>query len=171
MNPSPAAITLIDTYVIGLSGGWAGNTDAQILTAINAPSIANPASQGTVPASFTADSILLSGAISTASVAKLLALPSYDSTVIPLLNLSVKTGADITNLNGWAKAYFMAGALQQSEFDALAAPCPGTTAGAATGLFNQTQPDPSYQSQLSWAQVNLGRPADENDIAAARANP
>jgi hypothetical protein len=170
LNPSPAAIALIDTYVTGLSGGWAGNTDSQILAAINAPVTANRTAQGTVPATFTADSILSSGVISAASVAKLLALPSYDSTVIPLLNQATKSATDVTNLNGWATAYFMAGALQQSEFDALAAPAPHTTAGVATGLFNQTVADPTYQSQLSWAQVNLGRPADENDIATVRAS-
>jgi hypothetical protein len=34
--------------------------------------------------------------------------------------------------------------------------------------LQETQPDPTWRSQLSWAEVNLGRLVDEGDVAAAR---
>lgn len=48
---------------------------------------------------------------------------------------------------------------------------PAITSGETTALeavLTATEPDPSYKSQISQAQVNLGRPVDAVDIEASR---
>jgi hypothetical protein len=54
----------------------------------------------------------------------------------------------------------------------LAPPALITTAEAEAigAMLTATQPDPSWQSQLSWAAVNLGRSVDVADIDAARSS-
>lgn len=165
MNPTPGQVSAIKGFVAALAGGWA-NADAQIRASMQSTPVANPVARATVPATFTATSVF--GSVSAASVAKLVTLPSFNSDVIPLLNIAAKTSANITDLNTWAACYFKAGALTQAEFDSLAAPTAGTTTGAATGLFNQTQPDPSWPAQVPWDVANLGRPADDFDLETAR---
>lgn len=167
-NPTPAAVAAIKSKVAAL-GGFAALTDAQVVAALNAADVANPAPQGTVPKPFQATDV---GAIvSSATLAGILAIPAFEMTIRPMLdNPNPKDSDTILRLNQWAAELFKAGKLTQSEFDALAAPTPGTTTGAAEGLFNQAVADPSYQPQLSWATVNLGRPVDTADSAYARAH-
>jgi hypothetical protein len=167
LNPNSAQIASIRSFVSAMSGQWT-NTDDAIRVAMQADQVSNPISQGTVPQVFTAASVLASGDISNASIAKLLGLPSFSDHVIPLLNTVGKQSADIQNLNQWAAAYFLGGALQQAEFDSLAAPTPGTSEGAPTGLFNVTIEDPSWTSTVGFDVANLGRPVDDYDIEVAR---
>jgi hypothetical protein len=167
MNPNPDQIRLIQAFVANMSGGWA-NDDAAIRASMAADLSDNPTPQPQVPVTFTATTVFGSGIISPGSVAKLVTLPSFSTDVIPFLNAPDKTPDVIRNLNTWAGTYFMAGALNQSEFDYLSAPAPGTTAGAPVGVFNQTQPDPGWKAQIPWDLASLGRYVDDFDIETAR---
>jgi hypothetical protein len=162
VNPSPAAIAAIQAKVTD----WTA-TDNAIAVLLDTPSIVNPATQATVAAPVAPSTVL--NLVSSGSLAKILSLPSFDATILPLLNQpDPKPSASFSTLNLWAAGLFKGGYLTQSEFDALAAPTSGTTPSTPAGLFNQTQLDPSYQPQISWAQATLGRPVDAADIAAAR---
>jgi hypothetical protein len=149
MNPSPAAIAAINTYVGGLAGGWVGNTDAQIATAANTPAIANPTPQGTVPTPFTFTSLL--GSLSQSSAANVESFPG----VSDLYN-------DIIAQNG--PRVLAAIALMSASGRILSA-----EATAMTTTINATELDPTWPAQVGWAQANLGRPLDANDSAVARA--
>lgn len=159
MNPSPAQVASIKGFVAGLAGGW-GNTDAQIRAAMAATTVANPTPQATVGKPYTASTVLGSGQISAASVGKLLTLPSFDASVIPLLNLPAKAAADTASLAAWAGAYLEGGTITQAEHDYLAAP--------TTGVFNLTEPDPSWTASVPWDVGTLGRPVDDFDLETAR---
>jgi hypothetical protein len=131
---------------------YQGLTDQQAADLLNAhATVANPAPQGQVPIPFNSDDA--AALIGTSDLAKILALPGFDSTIRPLLEKDPKTSLDITALNRWAAGLFKAGDLTQGEFDALAAPTPGTTAGAATGLFNRAEADPSWQADVTGPSV------------------
>ena len=43
-----------------------------------------------------------------------------------------------------------------------------TATHAITEILTATELDPSWPSQIGWAQANLGRAVDASDIAAAR---
>lgn len=119
-------------------------TDAQRFDALHRPSSrANPAARGSVNVPFDAADLVAD--LSPASLSNVTAIPSFDGSILPLLNApEPKTPDTLTKLNQWAGMLAKAGKLTQAEFDALAAPAPGTTPGAAPGVFNRTQPDPAY---------------------------
>jgi hypothetical protein len=149
MNPSPAAIAAINTYVGGLSGGWAGNTDAQIVTAANTPAIANPTPQGTVPTPFTFATLL--GSLSQSSAANVESFPGISDLYNDIIaQNSARVLAAIALMTA-------SGRILSSE------------ATAMTATVNATELDPSWPAQVGWAQVNLGRPLDLSDSATARA--
>lgn len=110
------------------------------------PAVANPAPRPGVPVAITrAAAIAL---ISGVSLSKVLARPAAEA-LLGLLDLPDPKGpATVGRLVADAAALFKAGDLQQAEYDALAAPAPGTGAGAATGLYNQTEPDPSWPATV-----------------------
>lgn len=134
-----------------------GLDDAAAADLLNAPSlVANP-DPATRPATF--NSFTVVGLISGASVARVLALPSFEATVRPLLNKQPKSAEDAANLCYWAAGLAKAGFLDQAEFDALAAPFPGTTPDAPVGLFNATEAAPDRPDAVatgpSWAAANF----------------
>lgn len=165
-NPTPAAVAALKAQVPTLPGGWSGS-DIAIAAALNGTLVANPTPQPTVPKPFDASAVMI--AVSPATLKALLGLPSFEATIRPLLeHPEPKDAATITALNRWAAGLSRAGMLSQAEFDALAAPAPGTTAGAPVGIFNQTQPDPGWTAQVGWGVAMLGRPVDPADVAASR---
>jgi hypothetical protein len=149
MNLSPAGITAVNTYVAGMAGGWTGNADATILAAVNNPTIANPAAQGTVPAGYSVTSLL--GLLSTGSLSSLRTFPA-------LTQLS----QDIASNNS-------GNVLVAVEALAAFGDITSAEATAVAGAVNATVADPSYEAHIGWAQANLGRALDLNDIEEARA--
>ena len=148
MNPSPAAIAAIQAYGAALSGGWAGQTDAQVLTAANAATVDNPAQQGTVAKPYTYDDLL--GAISSANVSKLVVLPA-----LPAIVETINSG-DLVACARWITTLVAGGVITTDE------------ATAVSAVMTATEADPSYQSKISWAVANLGRPVDLVDIQQSR---
>lgn len=148
MNPSPAATAWIQGYVTANFGGWSGVSNAQVLAAVNAPSIANPVAQATVPRAYTFASLL--GLLSQASAANIESFPALSKLFDDILAQNSANVLAAIALMG------ASGRIQSSEATAL------------TAAVNATQLDPSWPSQISPAQANLGRPADIEDISAAR---
>lgn len=148
MNPTPQAIAKIQAYVAAMSGGWS-NSDAAILAAYNTPTIANPTPQATVLVPYTSSTLL--GDLSAASAANVAAFPAIDQLY-----------ADIESNNTPRVAATVA-------LLALGERITSAEATTINGVLTATQPDPTWQSQISQAQSDLGRVADEDDIAAARA--
>lgn len=149
MNPTPDAIAAIATFVAGLSGGWTGNTDAQVVAAANDPAVANPAPQGQVPAGYSAASLL--ALLSQASAANVESFPGISRLFDDIL------AQDSPRVLATIALMSASGRILSSE------------ATAMTAAVTATQADPSWQSQIGWAQANLGRPLDLADSAAARA--
>lgn len=150
MNPTPAAITLIQGYISGMSGAWT-NADSVIVAAMNAPSITNPSPQGTVPVPYSSAQLL--GCLSQGSAANLAAFPAIDQLYQDIqANNSANVAATVALLAA-------AGKIQSSEATAIEA------------ILSATQPNPSWPAQIGWAQANLGRPVDSQDIEAARQAP
>jgi hypothetical protein len=150
MNPSPTAITEIQTFVASsISGGWS-NSDAEILAALNAPSIANTATAAQVPAPYGWAS--LQSNLSAASKGALLANPNFAAM------LSDVNANNTANVIGW--------------IDAISTATPAlVTSAEATSMLavvNATQPDPNFQPLLPWSIVNLFRLADAGDVAVSR---
>ncbi len=148
MNPSPAAITAIQSYVAALSGGWAGNTDAQVLAAANAPTIDNPVSATTIGKPYTFADLL--AVLSDGSTAKLVALPS-----LPAILDAVNAG-EMVVISRWVGLLIKGAVITSDE------------ATAMTAIMADTETDPSWPTQISWAESNIGRLLDINDIAASR---
>lgn len=143
MNASPAAIASIQAQVTD----WT-QSDAAIVAALNAPSVANPVPQPTIPTPFTIGEIF--GMASAPSLVKLAAVPFLPD-VRNLILANDRSGCAIyTNL------FLVSGTILQSEHDAI------------MGVLAATQPDPSWAAQISWAEANLGRQVDAFDIAASR---
>ena len=148
MNPSHAAIAWIQAQVAAMSGAWAGNTNAQIVAALNTPSIANPVPQGKVPVPYTAAGLL--GLLSPGSITNLASFPAIH-------DLFADIEAQSTVAIGDAVALLAAaGKITTAE------------ATAVNAALAATEPDPTWQSQISLAQANLGRPVDLFDVEAAR---
>jgi hypothetical protein len=150
MNPSPTAITAIQTFVASsISGGWS-NGDAEILAALNAPSIANAAAAAQVPVPY--GWATLQSNLSAASKGNLLANPNFD-TMLTDVNAN-----NTANVVGWI------------DVISTATPALVTSAEATSMLavVNATQPDPNFQPLLPWAIVNLFRLADAGDVSSAR---
>lgn len=143
MNPSPAAIALIRERVTD----WTPD-DASIAAMLNVPSVANPTQRPTVAKPFTARDLM--GVLGQPEQAKLLMLPS----LARLLD-DIVTGS-LVPLENWVIM------LRSGDF---------ITQEQAAGLFaiiQATEPDPSWQPQISWAEAVIGRLVDADDIAAAR---
>jgi hypothetical protein len=149
MNPSDTAIAWIKSYVASLSDSWAGNTDRDVVTAANTPSIANPAPQGTVPKPYTAASLL--GLFSQASAASVEGFPALQGLFDAI---SAQDGASIAAAVALLEA---SGRVQPSE------------AAAITAAVTATEPDPSYPALIGAAQSHIGRTLDIDDVATARA--
>ena len=146
MNPSPTAITAIASKVPTLPGGWAGNADAAIAGLLNTPSVANPAAQGTVPNPFSAADL-----INAASPANRAALAS-----LILGSAAFIIAQDRVHMTAGITALADCSAIQAADATAMIA------------VLDATIPDPSWPAQLSWAQINLGRPVDTADITVSR---
>ena len=149
MNPTPAAIAAIDIFVAGLAGGWASNTDAQVVTAANNPTVANPAAQGQIPAGYSAASLL--GLLSQSSAQNVESFPGIAQLFADIVSQNTPSVLAAVSL------MLASGRILSSEASAI-----GTAVVAI-------QPDPAYQSHVGWAQANLGRPLDLYDSATARA--
>ncbi len=148
-RPTATALDWINFYATSLAGGWAGNTDAAILTAANAATIANPASQATVPKPFTLTQVL--GVLSAASQANLKAFAGF---------AGLRDDVNANNVSAcvvWA-AYLAGGAaiITSAEESAILA------------IVEATQPDPTYPAKIGAAQAAIGRPLDSDDLAVAR---
>lgn len=155
MNPSPPAIALIKTFVTGLSGGWAGNTDAQIVAAANDPTIANAPGvpgyqpQGMIQTPYTFVSLL--GGLSQPSAANVESFPGISNLFDDILAQSTSRVLAAVQLMA------ASGRMTSGEAAALGA------------ILTATEPDPGWPSLVGWAQANLGRPLDLDDSAIARA--
>ena len=152
MNPSPAAIAAIKTYVAAMTSpaaGWA-NTNAQIVTAMNTPSISNPTPQATVPTPYTVVTLLdcLTGSFATVA--------NYPSLPAMLADINARNTGNCLNwlalLSGGTPPLITSG-----------------EASAINAVLTATELDPSWQSEISAARSELGRPVDAADIVAARA--
>ena len=143
-NPSPAAITAIQGKVTD----WT-QSNAALATAINASLVANPTPQPTIPKPLTIPELL--GEVGAADAGKLAENPNLPTVLADI------TSQDRTSTGEWI------GPLEaDSELT--------TAEGAAImGDLQATEPDPSWQAQLPWPLVNLGRLIDADDVAAARA--
>ena len=150
MNPIPDAITALQGYIDGMSGGWT-NQDSAIVSAMNAPSAANPTPQGTIPTPYTITQLV--GSLSSGSLANLDTFPA-------LYQLMQDIDANNTG-----------NVLIAVEFLAAAGKILSSEATAIEAIVEATELDPSWPSQIGWAQANLGRPADSADIEAARNAP
>lgn len=150
MYPSPTAITKIRAYVANLSGGWSGSTDATILAAYNAPAIANPTTRGTVPTPYTITQLI--GTLSSGSLANLDTFPAIYQL---MQDIDANNSANVLVAVAFLAA---AGKILSSE------------ATAINAVLTATELDPSWSPQISQAQSDLGRPADEDDISTARAS-
>jgi hypothetical protein len=143
VNPSPQAIALIRSRVTN----WNQPNDV-IVDALNAPSIQNTNVQKMTQKKLTIPETL--GKLSKASKTRLLSVPSVEDIRKAVNAQDRSTYSDLIDfLNAGG------GITDQEKTD-------------VTAILTATEPDPSWQSQISWAQANLGRPADLGDIVAAR---
>lgn len=148
MNPSPSAVAAIQQEAPNIPGGWAGNGDAQIAEALNAPSVANPAPRATVPTPYTYQQLL--GLLSQASLANVYAFPAVHDLFVAVLAM------DSSFVAATVALFQAAGKVTADEATALNA------------AISATEPDPGWPAQISWARANLGRDVDADDIAASR---
>lgn len=149
MNPSPAAVTWIQSYVTGLTGSWSGNTDRAVVAAANTPSVTNPQSAPTVQTPYTAVSLL--SLLSSGSAANLVTFPAIHDLF-----------ADIASTNS-------AAVLDAVALLVTASRITSSEATAITAAVTATEPQPGWPAQIGVAQANLGRVLDTSDVAAARA--
>lgn len=156
MNPTPAAITKIRAYAAALSGGWTGNSDAQILAAYNAATLDNPATQEQVPVVLAESS--LKTLLGAGSLANLMLWGNFG-----LLK------ADIDSNNKVAVGELWAPLLAETTLPGGSTTIIQPSEAAAITAFCQSEiADPAWQAKVSQAQIDLGRAADAADIAAAR---
>ncbi len=149
MNPTPTAIAAIDTQVSNIAGGWT-NTDAELVAALNNPTVTNPSPQGAVPTPFTM--LQLFAVLSSGSETNVRAL-AY------LPNILADVAANnVANCLAWVDL------LAGGNVPAIS----GGEATALNAIISATEPTPGYQSLIGWAQANLGRAVDAFDVAAAR---
>lgn len=144
MNPSPSAIASIRARITDWSP-----SDSTIAAALNAPSIANPTPQPQLPKPFSFGDVM--GCLDSGSIAKIRDL----ATGIDLIN-KINAG-DVVGIGHWIIALQAGTPLITSD-----------QATAVTAVITATIGDPTWSAQLSWAAVNLGRPADAADLAASR---
>lgn len=145
MNITPQGIAAIRAYITD----WTPS-DATIASNLNAPSVANPTPQPTAPKLYSFADVM--GCLGAASIANVRALPTATALVTAI------NARDTVSILNWLAA------LQAGT--PLITP---SEAAAVQAVITATQPDPAWAAQVSWAAVNLGRVADSDDVAAARA--
>jgi hypothetical protein len=124
-------------------------TDGQITAALNEPDTPNPAPQGNVPRLMKMGELM--GLAGTATRAALLGNPNLPTARADVL------AQDHVGVATWLAAYASVGTIPQGEYDAM------------MDYVMTPVPDPSWQAQVSWAVLNLGRAVDAEDVATARA--
>lgn len=144
MNPTPAAIALI----IGQVSDWE-EPDEEIVENLNDPTIPNPEPQGQVLPTLTIEGLV--GILSPASTGNLWNSPNAREV------RDAVRAQDRPGFMAWVSIALAGGAITEQEYANLAA------------AVQATIPDPNWPSHLSWAEVNLGRPVDLDDIQRARA--
>lgn len=143
MNPTPAAIDAIRARV----SDWTP-ADAEIAAALNLRDTPNPAPAARVPRPLTTGGLLAK--LAAPVRAKLANRPMLAQIV---LDIRAQDRAAVMN---WAQMLEDAGDFTAADKTAVWAECQATI------------PDPAHLPQLSWAELNLGRLADTDDIAKAR---
>jgi hypothetical protein len=123
--------------------------DAEITAALNAATEPNPAPQGTVPRTMRMAELM--GLAGVGTRAALLNNPNLSAARADVI------AQDHHGVGTWLMGYASAGIIPQDE------------AAAMLAYVQTPVPDPSWQAQVSWATLNLGRAVDAQDIAAARA--
>jgi hypothetical protein len=146
VNPNPIQISALQSNT---SIDWTQPL-ATIASNLNTVNISNPTPQGTVPTPFVFAAILEQLNSTGPSLGKLMALPYLSQIITDIRNQD--RGAIAT----WAVALSATGIITSDE------------AASITTLVESTVPDPTWQSQLSWASINIGRPVDVNDLNYAR---
>jgi hypothetical protein len=146
-NPTPDAITAIlaQSTVLG------NPANAALLTALNTANVTNTATRATVPATFTA-----AGVFACLSAGSITNLKGYAALTDLQAAITAQSPQDVID---WFTIPLAIGDVTSAEVTAV------------TALVQATQADPSYPTEVSWAQANLGRPADLADIVAARTPP
>lgn len=144
VNPSPQAVAAIRAKILD----WAP-TNAAIAVALNAPAVANPAPQTTLPKPFAFGDVF--GLLSDASVAAIRDTPNTTD-LIDKVNAGDRAG-----VGRWV-----------AVLGKLPAKITPAEAAALMAVLQATQPDPAWPAQISWAVANLGRPVDTDDVAASR---
>jgi len=142
-EPNPAVIAAIRGRVVD----WTP-TNAQIAATLNTANIANPTARLNVPKPMTTAALL--GLIVNANKAKV-----YGRAVLSDLRGDIRAG-DRTGVKSWFGLALVAADITSAEYTALVAE------------VDAVVPDPSWPAQVSWAQLNIGRPLDASDIAASR---
>lgn len=143
MNPSPQAVAAIRSRVTD----WTPS-DATIAAALNAPTIANPATRAVVPLPFTVAQVF--GAVGQPSLAGLKAVA-----FVPDIRDKIAAN-DRTACGLYAGLLLAGGVITPADYSAIMA------------IFQATGPDPSWPAQISWAVATIGRPVDTLDVAASR---
>lgn len=146
-NPSDAAKQAIREYVTPVE--WAESTDAELRDRLNAPSIPNPSPQSSVLAPISVTGLMQ--LLTPEEAGKVL-----NTAWVTDFRDAVVSGDRERALN-WVNA---------AAFVALVSP---ESRNAVAGAIMQEVLDPDWPAQVSWAEVNLGRQVDIDDIAAARA--
>ena len=114
MNPSPAAIALIKAFVGNLAGGFAGNTDSQILAAMHTNTVPNPVGTAPqVPKPYIVDDLV--AAVAAGNQINILNL----STTISTFLMDVDN-QDKPRLQRWARILKSQGKLTAADVTALA---------------------------------------------------
>jgi hypothetical protein len=148
MNPTPDQVAKIEAFVATLPGQWS-NADPQIRAAMQAQTQPNPvATAPAVPKPFDVDDLTAALGVGNTSVDTL-------ATTIPSF-LDDVDNRRLASLRRWGRLLRRLGKVTATEATALAA------------IVNATVPDPSWTATVTWDVANLGRPADDHDIEAAR---
>jgi hypothetical protein len=131
-----------------VAGDFDQHDDAAIRDVLNAATEPNPTPQGTKPRTLRMAELM--GLASVGTRAALLANPNLAAARADVI------AQDHHGVSTWLMGYASAGIIPLDEAQAMLA-------------YVQTPvPDPAWLAQVSWAVLNLGRPVDEQDIAAAR---
>lgn len=154
-QPTDYAINKIRSYVNAeISGGFANSTLYLVDRLNDLCYSGNPVAQSMVYTTFNAKDIL--NVLSASSVNNVLAIPATSTDILPLLNTIPHTETNIYWCNVWNNAYYGGGSITPSEYASL------------TGIINNKILDPSWNSGISWAQVELSRFSTQEDIDYSR---
>ena len=144
MNPNPEQAAAIRAKI---EADGLGPDVSAIVEALNAPAIDNPTPQPTRPKPYTLEDLM--AALDTATIGKLQSLPSLDRMLDRI------EANDRLNCKRWINLLVASGTITAEQMQSIAA------------ILDATEPDPGWKPQLSWAQVNIGRPVDGFDVMAA----